>query len=173
MPFWTIYHPPSAFTDQAEKQEIAEKVVSIYRRVPRHYISVLFIPVEPTSYFCGAAPRPGPRNAKYDPQPNPEVPYIRITMQHIARTFVSASVRDEWLAKVDAALKPHIADKGWDWEYSVEETRRDMWKVNGLIPPMPNSKTEKEWVETNIPKPYTLEDAGLTDPQPIGFTAQI
>jgi hypothetical protein len=70
-------------------------------------------------------------------------------------------------------LKPSIADKGWDWEYSIEETRRDLWKVNGLVPPMPNSKAEKEWVEMNVPKPFKLEDGGLTEVQPNGFSAQM
>jgi hypothetical protein len=82
-------------------------------------------------------------------------------------------VRDSFLKEVDETLKPFIADKGWDWEYSVEETRRDMWKVNGFVPPMPNSKAEKEWIETNVPEPFTLEDGGLADGQPFGFSAQI
>jgi hypothetical protein len=49
-------------------------------------------------------------------------------------------IRDRFLAKVDNALKPHIAEQGWDWEYSVIETSRDLWKINGLVPPMPQSK---------------------------------
>jgi hypothetical protein len=49
-------------------------------------------------------------------------------------------MRDNFLAAVDRVLKPHIADQGYDWEYSVYETRRDLWKVQGMVPPMPNSK---------------------------------
>jgi hypothetical protein len=43
--------------------------------------------------------------------------------------------RDRFLLKVDEALRPFIAEQGWDWEYSVIETRRDLWKINGMVPP--------------------------------------
>jgi hypothetical protein len=49
-------------------------------------------------------------------------------------------MRDNFLARVDDVLEPHVADQGYDWEYSVYETRRDLWKVQGMVPPMPNSK---------------------------------
>jgi hypothetical protein len=58
------------------------------------------------------------------------------------------------LESVDRALKPHVADKGYDWEYSVEETRRDLWKIQGMVPPMPGSEAELEWVENNIPTEF-------------------
>ncbi|KAJ4341291.1 hypothetical protein N0V95_007278 [Ascochyta clinopodiicola] len=107
MPLWIFYHPSDTFTDQAEKQDLVDKITWIYHGLPRHWVDILFIPVEATSYFCG------------------------------------------------------------------NETRRDLWKVNGLVPPMPNSKAEKGWVKTNVPKPFKLEDGGLTEVQPFGFSAQI
>ncbi|KAM0123666.1 hypothetical protein ACHAO1_011243 [Botrytis cinerea] len=173
MPLLLIYHPPSTFADQAEKQELVDRLTFVYRALPRHYVDILFIPVQATSYFNGGVCRPSAHDAKYDPQPKPEVPHIRIAISHIARTFITASIRDDFLKALDEALKPSIADKGWDWEYSVEETRRDLWKINGLVPPMPDTKAEKEWIETNVPKPFRLEDGGLTEVQPMGFSAQI
>lgn len=55
---------------------------------------------------------------------------------------------------MDDALKPYIADKGYDWEYSVEETRRDLWKIQGLVPPMPGSEAEALWVRENQAVPF-------------------
>jgi hypothetical protein len=52
-------------------------------------------------------------------------------------------------SKIDQTLKPHIEDKGYDWEYHVSETERRLWKVNGLIPPAHSSDEEKLWVEEN------------------------
>jgi hypothetical protein len=59
-------------------------------------------------------------------------------------------IRDRFLGRVDDALKPHVADKGYDWEYSVEETRRDLWKIQGFVPPMPNSKVSCPATEANV-----------------------
>lgn len=83
------------------------------------------------------------------------------TIQHIARSIPNATVRDKFLARVDQVLKPFIADKGYDWEYSVEETSRDFWKMNGLVPPMPSSEAEKEWVKENRAVPFERAKGGL------------
>ena len=53
------------------------------------------------------------------------------------------------------------AEMGYEWEYSVEETSRDLWKINGLVPPMPNSDAEKEWVRLNRAVPFERERGGL------------
>jgi hypothetical protein len=87
MPLWIFYHPPGTFADQEEKQELVDKITWIYHTIPRHWVDILFIPVEATSYFCGNVCRPSSHNAKYDPQPKPDVPHIRLTIQHIARTL--------------------------------------------------------------------------------------
>lgn len=52
----------------------------------------------------------------------------------------SPEIAKRFLARIDAALKPFIADEGYDWEYSVLETSRDLWKINGLVPPGWGSK---------------------------------
>jgi hypothetical protein len=63
--------------------------------------------------------------------------------------------------RVDAALKPFIADQGYDWEYSVEESDRDLWKIAGMVPPMPGTEAEKEWVEKNVAVTFEAEKGGL------------
>lgn len=50
---------------------------------------------------------------------------------------------------------------GYDWEYSINETDRDLWKIQGLVPPMPKSEAEGEWVRGNRPVPYIPEKGGL------------
>jgi hypothetical protein len=71
-------------------------------------------------------------------------------------------VRDRFLARIDAALKPFIADQGYDWEYNVAETSRDLWKIQGLVPPMPGSKAEHEWTRLNRAMEFEAEDGGLS-----------
>lgn len=69
--------------------------------------------------------------------------------------------RDRFLNSIDKALKPYIADNGYDWEYSIEETRRDLWKIQGLVPPMPRSEAELEWVKNNRATEFELEKGNL------------
>jgi hypothetical protein len=70
-------------------------------------------------------------------------------------------VTDRFLRRVDAILKPHIADKGYDWEYTVAETSRDLWEVNGIVPPLPGSEAEVEWVKNNRAEQYEAEKGGF------------
>ncbi|KAA8620038.1 Tautomerase [Pyrenophora tritici-repentis] len=72
--------------------------------------------------------------------------YVNVLFQPVEPTSPNDTVRDNFLNKVDAVLKPYIADRGYDWEYTVEELRRDLWKVQGMVPPMPGTEAEKEWV---------------------------
>jgi len=58
-------------------------------------------------------------------------------------------------------LKPYIADQGYDWEYTVEELRRDLWKVQGMVPPMPGTEAEKEWVRLGQAVEFEREKGGL------------
>lgn len=46
-------------------------------------------------------------------------------------------------------MKPHLLDKGYDFEYHVDETDRRLWKINGLVPPPFKSEEEKVWVREN------------------------
>lgn len=57
--------------------------------------------------------------------------------------------RERFLTLVDEALKPYIEDMGYDWEYNVVETPRELWKIQGLAPPATGSEGEAEWVKQN------------------------
>jgi len=86
---------------------------------------------------------------------------IHSSIQNIARKIPNVQSRDAFLGKVDEALKPFIEDMGYDWEYSVDETDRNLWKIQGLVPPMPRSEAEREWASGNRPVPYDPVQGGL------------
>jgi len=89
-----------------------------------------------------------------------EKPFIRLAIEHIAVTLPNQDEAYKKVANnVDAALKPHIADKGYDWEFHIDETERRLWKINGLFPPTFGSEGEKVWFEKNWPVP--LEKGNL------------
>jgi hypothetical protein len=74
----------------------------------------------------------------------------------------------------EATLAPFIKDRGLDWEVkkrnkfnsillnifqiAVIESDANLWRENGLIPPLPNSKAEQEWGRLNKPVPYSEVD---------------
>ncbi|KAH8726178.1 putative oxalocrotonate tautomerase [Phaeosphaeriaceae sp. PMI808] len=163
MPLWNIYHPPTAFTTPESKASLAKAITDIYiaASLPPFYVNVLFQVIEPSSFYIGGVARPSPHSEANEPGPDSSRPFIRITIQNIARTMPDDAIRDRFLGRIDVALKPYIEDQGYDWEYSVIETRRDLWKVQGMVPPMPNTKAEKEWVRLNQAVPFDKADAGL------------
>ncbi|KAF2872329.1 putative oxalocrotonate tautomerase, partial [Massariosphaeria phaeospora] len=166
MPLWTIYHPPSTFASPRTRKSLAQSITAIYTaaHLPAFYVNVLFIPVAASSIYIGGVARPSQErssNSSANIGPDPTVPFIRITIQNIARKIPDVSRRDRFLARVDGALKPFIADEGYDWEYSVAETSRDLWKIQGLVPPMAGSEAEAEWVRGNRAVEFEREKGGL------------
>jgi phenylpyruvate tautomerase PptA (4-oxalocrotonate tautomerase family) len=86
MPLWIIYHPPSTFTTPSSKQALATAITEIYTGsagLPAFYVNVFFQPIETSSFYIGGVSRP---SLDKDVNGN-ENPFIRITMQHIARTL--------------------------------------------------------------------------------------
>lgn len=79
-----------------------------------------------------------------------ERPFIRLAIEHIAVTLPNEDeVYKKTANKVDAAIKPHISDKGYDWEFHIDETERRLWKINGIFPPAFKSEEEKVWAREN------------------------
>ncbi|KAF2108269.1 putative oxalocrotonate tautomerase [Lophiotrema nucula] len=164
MPLWTIYHPTSTFTDPATKSALANAITAIYTAVPlpAFYVNVIFIPVPASNFYIGGVSRPSqPSSSTSEPGPDPQVPFIRICIRNIARKITTAQQRDRFLGRVDSALKPFIEDKGWDWEYDVEETSRDLWKIQGLVPPGPGTEAEETWKRENRASGFEAETGGL------------
>lgn len=59
-------------------------------------------------------------------------------------------------------LKPHVADKGYDWEYHIDETPRSLWRINGLVAPPFRSLAERKWFEENKASVWAKEDGDAT-----------
>jgi hypothetical protein len=147
MPLWLVFHPVGTFDDDASKQALAEDATKIYTEsgLPAFYVVVNFIKLPVNDIWVGGRLRE-------------DKPFIRISIDHIALRMQND---DEFYKKVtrrfDKALKPHIADRGYDWEFHIDETERGLWKINGLIPPPYKSEAERLWIKQNRPVPWELK----------------
>jgi phenylpyruvate tautomerase PptA (4-oxalocrotonate tautomerase family) len=139
MPLWKIYHPVGAFT-AGEKQQLSERITALYARLPKFYVGVVFQEVAADSFFVGGQPAAN---------------FVRIWVDHIARTLPSAEARTWWIGRCDEALAPFVRDKGFDWEFHIDETSFELWSIQGIRPPLPNSEDEKRWIAENRPSPLT------------------
>lgn len=135
MPSWYINHSPNIFS-AAEKEQLAKSITNIYAShgLPAFYVQVHFTEHTPSSSFIG-----GKTHDKF----------AGITIYHLARAFKSDESKQRFLSRVDQVLNPVFEPKGMDWEYFITEAPRDLWKMNGLVPPQAGSEGEKEWARVN------------------------
>ncbi|KAB8227693.1 tautomerase family protein [Aspergillus alliaceus] len=148
MPDWRIYHPAGTFTDPGHKEELSEAITSIYTRagLPAFYVVVLFIEMPAgTMYRAGVSC-----------SANGVKPFVRLTFSHIARHFPpgESPERTRFMNTVHETLKPHIADKGYNWEVNGEELEREFMHINGFRIPPTSSEDEKRWFRDNEPSPW-------------------
>jgi len=139
MPLWTIFHPPGAFTNE-QKVALTADITKIYIdfSLPKFYVGVLYIPVPKDDFFMGAEANSN---------------FIRIKIDQIARSL-PPDLRKWWVETTDAHLKAHIADRGFGFEWHIDETPSDLWSIQGIPPPPAGSEAEKKWVAENKPTPY-------------------
>ncbi|CZT19579.1 uncharacterized protein RCC_05430 [Ramularia collo-cygni] len=141
MPLWQIYHPPNTFQDAASKSSLAKAITANYTKIgmPAFFVVVNYIETEEQNMFVGG-----------ELAHTRGSPFIRLVITHI---HVNMPNEDSAYAgvttRIDELLKPHIADKGYDWEYHVDETERRLWKLNGIYAPPFKSEDEKVWVKEN------------------------
>jgi hypothetical protein len=144
MPLWQIYHPTGTFKDTVSKQALAEDITKMYTGIglPSFYVVAQFIQMSESDVWVGG-------------QPKIANPFIRVVITQIAVRLPDDDVAyKKNTTTIDNVLKPHIADKGYDWEYHVDETERRLWKINGMIPPLWKSEEERLWCTENKPVPY-------------------
>lgn len=137
MPLWKIYHPVGAFSAE-QKKGMSEAITALYSRLPKFYVGVVFQEVAPDSFYVGGEPAEN---------------FVRIWVDHIARTLPNAEARTWWIGQCDAALAPFIADRGFSWEFHIDETSYELWSIQGHRPPLPNTEDEKRWIAENKPSP--------------------
>ena len=137
MPQWE-FHLSSAFLSNDEMESLSKAITRIYTRLglPPFYVQVRFIEDKPNCLFIG-----GEKHTKF----------VGLTIFHLTRTFETDEQKKRFLDKVDQVLNPIFHTKGLDWEYWVTEGPRDLWKINGLVPPPSGSAMEKKWVQLNAP----------------------
>ncbi|NJO34869.1 MAG: 4-oxalocrotonate tautomerase [Rhodospirillales bacterium] len=140
MPLWTIYHPVGGFSD-ADKAEIAEKITDIYSAImPRFYVGIVFQAIEAGNFYVGG------KSADR---------FVRIVIEHIARSFPNIESSRRFIDGINALLKPFVEDQGFDWEFHIDETPIDYWSINGHYPPRANTEDEKRWRAENRPSSRT------------------
>jgi phenylpyruvate tautomerase PptA (4-oxalocrotonate tautomerase family) len=140
MPLWKIYHPVGAFNPQ-DKQELSERITALYSRLPKFYVGVVFQEVAPDSFYVGG---------------KPVGKFIRIWIDHIARTLPTPELRKWWIGQCDAALAPFVRERGFDWEFHIDETPFELWSIQGIRPPAADSDDEKRWIAENRPSALTV-----------------
>ncbi|WP_030790504.1 tautomerase family protein [Streptomyces sp. NRRL S-920] len=141
MPLWTIHHTPGIFTDH-DKSRLAAGIADHYEKVglPRFYVVTLFQEMPATDFYVGGEPTPAG---------------VRITIDHIARHHSDQESRRRIAEWIRAMLQPHLEQHaGLHWEFHVDETSRDLWMINGMVPPPEGSEAEKGWARQNAASPY-------------------
>lgn len=144
MPLWKIYHPAGTYNAE-DKKLLAERITGLYANIPlpKFYVVVIFEEISPDSCFVGGEPNNN---------------FIRFKVDHIARTLPGAAIREWWVRTIDEIIAPHVKDRGYDWEVSIDETPFDLWSLQGEIPPPFESVAEKRWVKENKASSYTLAE---------------
>lgn len=151
MPLWQIFHPPSTFQDDASKEAFAKDITAFYSTgratLPKFYVVVNFVQLPINNVYVGGELR------------KDKPPFVRIVIEHIAVHQPDEDAAYKRVTKIiDAVLKPHIADKGYEWEFHVDETERRLWMINGLYPPPWKSEAERLWYNENRAVPWEKEE---------------
>lgn len=144
MPLWDFHHTAGGLSVQ-QKETLVSNITKMYTSagMPAFYVQVRFQESAPYSMYMG--------NQNHSVVGDSETKYAAIQIYHVARTFTSESHKRLFLYGVDRILNPVFEGKGWDWEYWVTESPRELWKVNGIIPPPTGSVAEGKWREANRP----------------------
>jgi phenylpyruvate tautomerase PptA (4-oxalocrotonate tautomerase family) len=141
MPLWHIYAPVGAYSTE-DKKALSAALMSVYVEyggLPEFYVNVLFHEIAEGSFFIGAEPRNN---------------FVRLVAEHIARQLPTTELRRGAMQLFEAKIAPFVKDRGYDWEMHIDETSRDFWTVQGLVPPPPESEAERLWARENRPIPY-------------------
>ncbi|KKK15190.1 hypothetical protein P175DRAFT_0503871 [Aspergillus ochraceoroseus IBT 24754] len=135
MPLWLIHHDPNVFSND-EKEKLAQTITQLYVGfgLPAFYVQVQFFELPYASSFIGG---------------EKDRAHVTLTIYHLARTMTTEAQAQRFLGAVDGILTPTFQPKELEWEYFVTETPRNLWKINGLVPPPAGSDEEREWARIN------------------------
>jgi len=140
MPLWKVYHPVGAYSHE-DKTAMSRALSDLYgRAMPRFYVGVIFQEVSADNFYIGGEPHSR---------------FVRIWVDHIARTFSSDTMRVGFFKKINEILAPWITDRGYDWEIHVDETPFNLWTIQGHFPPREGTEDERRWMIENRASPRT------------------
>jgi len=144
MPFWQVFAPENAFTDE-DKEALAESITSMYTdfvNLPKFYVVVSYHMQPPNSMYVGGKPANN---------------FVRILVDHIARRIVDQpELQALCMQIIETKIAPWVRDRGFDWEVHVDETPQELWRTQGLTPPAAGSDGERLWAEKNRAVPYDV-----------------
>ena len=137
MPLWDFHTTPNLLSPP-EKQDLATSITNLYVSfgLPAFYVNVRFTSHDRESNFNGG-------------QTQGNFAVIRI--EHLARQFRDEEQKNGFFQAAAAILTPVLKPKEAIWEYAVTQLERDLWRINGFVPPLPRTEAEKKWVEVNWP----------------------
>ncbi|AJE81842.1 hypothetical protein SLNWT_1466 [Streptomyces albus] len=140
MPLWHFHHPPGAWSAE-DRKKLAGEVTALYTRfgLPPFYVVALFHPVEESSFLVGGEPAGNT---------------VRVVVEHIARHSDDPEFRRRTCEAISGILDPYTRERGLSYEFHIDETPRDLWRIDGLAPPPTRSEAERLWFRENRPVPY-------------------
>src|SRR5262249_28864975 len=115
MPLWKVYHPVGAYSAE-DKRALAKRITAVNSSLPRIYVNIIFQEVPEDSFYVGG------ESARQ---------FVRIHMDHIARQLTSETAKANFIAKAENAIAPFVKDRGYNWEFHIDETPFDLWIVQG------------------------------------------
>jgi hypothetical protein len=146
VPLCTLHHSPGTLAED-DRRELAGAIADLYPILPRFYVGVVFNETAAGSLYIG-----GERADRF----------VRISVEHIARTLPGPEARTRWMNRVHGVLVPFMAERDLGWELHIDETPMDLWSIQGLRPPPPDSAAERRWIRENRPSPYECASASAS-----------
>ncbi|KAH7311833.1 putative oxalocrotonate tautomerase [Rhexocercosporidium sp. MPI-PUGE-AT-0058] len=141
MPILKFYTSPGQLTDE-EKQELVTTLTAGYTKImPDFFVNIMFHELPHGSFFMGGKPTDGK--------------FVRFTAEHIAMNFKEDLERaNRYLDWVGQLFTERFEPRGWTWEFSVTESRRELWRIQSLVPPLVGSEPMKSWMEAGKALPW-------------------
>lgn len=140
MPLLRFYLSPNLLSAE-EKNSLSQKLTEIYTSIglPAFYVNVAFIEIPSDSFYVAG---------------EPVNDFIRICIEHIAVKFASENHQQRYMKKLDSIIAPLFESKGFRWEYHINETPRELWKIQSIVPPPCQSPAEQKWARENRVSQY-------------------
>ncbi|WP_026306674.1 tautomerase family protein [Smaragdicoccus niigatensis] len=147
MPMWIVHAPAGVYSTE-DKKNLTEIITQFYVdtvALPKFYVVVRFDEYPVDSMWVGG---------------QPVNDFVRVVVDHIARQMDDPAIRELCMSMLSERFAPFTTDRGLHTEIHLDETPIDLWRVDGIKPPRPESEAEKKWARDNAPSPYELADAG-------------